>query len=135
MTDFCTGSPLTLHLTFIARDGVGKATVNRPKLLLPRHKKVGGVIRLTDDFEVSEGLGLAEGIETALAVTGAGWRPIWATVDAGNMAALPPLPGIAALTVFADADEAGLRAARKVTDRWFVAGRETRIIAPGQRAA
>jgi hypothetical protein len=75
---------------------------------------------------------LAEGIETALAVMADGWMPVWATVDAGNMAAFPVLSGIESLTLFADNDLSGtgLNAAEACVARWRGAGRESRIVMP-----
>ncbi|MDE3037095.1 MAG: toprim domain-containing protein [Pseudomonadota bacterium] len=76
------------------------------------------------------GLGIAEGIEDALTVMASGWRPVWAAVDAGNIASFPVLPGIECLTIFADHDKAGLEAARRCAERWQAAGRDVRIVSP-----
>ena len=130
VTDFLTAEPLTLHFTFLAADGAGKAPVERPRLLLPGHVKRRGVVRLVDDAEVALGLGIAEGIETSLCVSAAGWSPLWAAIDAGNLASLPVIPGLESLTIFGDADCAGLKAARTLAERWAAAGREARICAP-----
>jgi hypothetical protein len=74
---------------------------------------------------------LAEGIETSLSVMQRfGWRPLWAATSAGAIARFPLLPGLDALTVFADADDAGLAAARRCAERWADAGREAHIAAP-----
>lgn len=78
---------------------MGKAPVERPKILLKGHRKSGGIIRLADDADVMTGLGVAEGIETALAVMATGWCPVWAAVDTGNIASLPILPRIECLHV------------------------------------
>lgn len=126
VTDFVTGQPMTLHFTKLAPDGRGKASVDKPKLLLRGHQKQGGIIRLCSD--VTTGLGLAEGIETALAVVAGGWSPVWSAIDAGNLAALPVLPGIESLTVFADHDDAGIKGADALVARWRAAGREARVI-------
>jgi hypothetical protein len=130
VTDTITNTPMTLHFTLLKRDGTGKAPVERPKLLLRGHRKSGGVIRLSPDDEVTMGLGLAEGVETALTVMGAEWRPVWSTIDAGNMRTFPVLGGIEALTVFADHDDAGLTAAHVCATRWRDAGREAVVVTP-----
>jgi putative DNA primase/helicase len=76
---------------------------------------------------------LAEGIETALSLAHA-HTPVWACVDAGNLAAMPVLAGIDSLTVAADHDEAGITAAETCARRWADAGREAYIVTPpGQR--
>ncbi|HVO00887.1 MAG TPA: toprim domain-containing protein [Candidatus Cybelea sp.] len=132
VTDAVTARPITLHFTRLKCDGGGKAAVDRPKLLLGGHRKTGGAIRLVDDAEVTLGLGLSEGIETGLAVMAGGWSPLWATVDAGNMAGFPVLDGIESLTLFADNDASGTgrRAAEACARRWRDAGREAGIVMP-----
>ena len=130
ITDVSTGEPLSLHFTFLCRDGSGKAPIERQKVLLKGHRKAGGVVRLTADADVTMGLGLAEGIETALACASSGWQPVWAAVDASNIASFPVLPGIECLTVFADNDRAGQTAAQKCLLRWQNTGRAARIISP-----
>lgn len=129
VTDFATNKPMTLHFTRLRSDGKGKAGTERDKLLMKGYPKRGGVIRLWPDEAVETGLALAEGIETALCAAH-GFTPIWATVDAGNMATLAVLPGIEALTIFADNDPAGLKAARECGQRWADAGREVRVVIP-----
>lgn len=120
------------HLTFLAVDGSGKAAVNPPRLYIG--PKTGGCVKLTPDSEVTYGLAIAEGIETGLAGLMAGY-PTWACLDAGNVAAFPVLPGIDALTILADHDDAGLRAARAVADRWRAAGKEALVTAPDAAGA
>ena len=129
VTDAVTNAPLSLHFTRLARDGRGKAGTDCDKMLLGGHRKKGGVIRLWPDEAVTCGLALAEGIESALAAAHL-HTPVWACVDAGNLGQFPVLAGIDALTIFADNDPAGLKAARECARRWADAGREARIRAP-----
>jgi putative DNA primase/helicase len=127
VTDILTAEPISLHRTWITAHG--KADLEKPRLLLKRHR-ADGVIRLWPDAEVTIGLGLAEGIETAL-VAARGFTPMWATLSAGNLKKFPVLPGIECLTVFVDNDAAGLIAWDEVSDRWAEADREARrIVAP-----
>lgn len=128
VTDAVTRLPLTLHRTWIRADG-RKADVDPPRMLLAGHRKAGGVIRLWPDEAVTAGLGVAEGIETALSLAHA-ISPVWACVDAGNLAALPVLQGIEALTIAADADAAGRAAAHECAERWARAGVDVRIVEP-----
>jgi putative DNA primase/helicase len=125
VTDALTREPLTLHRTWIRADG-RKADVDPPRLLLGKHRKAGGVIRLWPDDAITAGLAIAEGIETALTVAHA-YTPVWSTIDAGNMAAFPVLDGITELLIVADNDPAGLRAATQCAERWYRAGRRVRI--------
>jgi putative DNA primase/helicase len=76
---------------------------------------------LWPDEEVTYGLTVAEGIETALSAAHA-YKPVWSCLDAGNLAVLPPLEGVDALTIIADHDEAGLRAADECARRWTADG-------------
>jgi hypothetical protein len=57
-----------------------------------------GIVRLSADEDVVEGLCLAEGLETCLGAMAKGFRPCWSTGSAGVMAAFPVLAGVEALT-------------------------------------
>jgi putative DNA primase/helicase len=89
-----------------------------------------GVVRLSPDEDVIYGLGLAEGIEDALAILASGWSPIWAATSAGSIARFPVLNGIDALTIFSDADRVGYDAARACGDRWRSADKEAAVLPP-----
>lgn len=126
MTDPATGEHRGVHRTFLTADGRKAA---------PGKRMLGGkgVIRLWPDDDVTGGLFLAEGIETALAAAALfDFAPIWATGDAGGMASFPLLNGIGELTALADQDASGTgeKAAHAVTDRWAAAGRHAGIIIP-----
>jgi len=129
VSDARTAKPISLHFTRLAADGHGKAGTERDKLLLAGHRKKGGVIRLWPDEAVTYGLALAEGIESALAAAHL-FAPVWAAIDASNMAAFPALNGIDSLTIFADHDDVGIVAARECARRWKESGREARIRRP-----
>lgn len=134
ITDAVTNAPLSLHFTRLAVDGRGKAGSEQDKLLLAGHRKRGGVIRLWPDDCVTYGLGVAEGVESALAAAHL-HTPVWAAIDASNLAQFPVLPGVDALTIFADHDETGLRAARACARRWADAGREASLVIPTRSGA
>ena len=112
--------PKGIHRIAIAPDGRGRLAKKMLGL-------VGGcAIKLDADENVTHGLGVAEGPETALAVRASGWRPMWALGSAEAIKAFPVLNGIELLTVFADHDEngTGRKAARECVNRWHAAGRE-----------
>ena len=134
ITDAVTNAPLSLHFTRLAVDGRGKAGAEQDKLLLAGHRKRGGVIRLWSDECVTYGLAVAEGVESALAAAHL-HTPVWAAIDASNLAQFPVLPGVDALTIFGDHDETGLRAARACARRWADAGREANLVIPTQSGA
>jgi hypothetical protein len=127
MTDAITAEPCGLHRTFLLPDGSDRLRDAKGKAMAGNV----GVIRLSRDDDVTLGLGIAEGIETALSVMQRfRWRPVWAATSAGAIARLPFLSGIEALTIFADADGAGIAAAQACAARWREAGRSVRILRP-----
>jgi hypothetical protein len=129
MRDVRTDQPRAIHRTFL--EGGRKADLpgGAKRMLGPA---AGCAIKLSRDEDVIDGLGIAEGLETALSVLQTGWGPVWALGSAGSIENFPVLGGIEALTIWADADEAGLRAARICQARWAEAGRECRILLPPQ---
>ena len=129
MTDPVTGTPCGLHRTFLRPGGGAKAEVTPAKMMLG----LAGVMRLSPDDQVTSGLGIAEGIETALAIMQhAGWRPVWAAGSSTGITKFPVLPGIEALTMFPDLDDkgAGIKAAHACASRWYATGREVTIRQP-----
>ncbi len=103
------------------RDRKGKTCTSRAK----------GAAVMLDDFDVpTTGLIVCEGTESGIALLLAGLAPVWALGGAGNLARFPVLTSIEALTIAADQDEAGMRAAEELAQRYREAGREASIIAP-----
>jgi putative DNA primase/helicase len=133
MRDIVTNEPCAIHRTALKPNGSGKAEMpdgtEAKKMLGPAK---GAVIKLIADEDVTIVLGIAEGIETALTAICADWRPVWACGSAGAIKAFPVLPGIEALTIFADADKNGVgqEVARACARRWAGAGREATVILP-----
>ena len=127
-TDAVTGEPITMHITFVQADGT-KSNLSPARLLAPGHRKKGAVIRLWPDEAVTLGLGIAEGIETALSLAHA-FTPVWSCIDAGNLAAFQVLDGIESLLIAADNDDAGRAASEACAERWDAAGCESFIVMP-----
>jgi hypothetical protein len=125
VTDILTGAPISLHRTWVNADGT-KADVEPARLLLGGHRKAGGVIRLYPDEALTQGLAIAEGIESALSLARV-FQPVWALIDAGNLAKLPVLCGVEALTIAVDDDDAGRRAADECAERWALEDREVTL--------
>jgi hypothetical protein len=119
---------MTLHRTWVRADG-SKADCDSLRLLLGGHAKKHGVIRLWPDEAVTYGLAVAEGIETALSLALA-YQPVWACIDAGNLAALPVLAGIETLVIGADNDDVGITAAEACATRWNDAGCDVFLVTP-----
>jgi hypothetical protein len=124
MTDPVTGEPCGIHRTFLLPDGSGKADLPSQRMMLG----MAGVIRLSRDEDIERGLGIAEGIETALAVmANFRWGPIWACGSLDMLASFPVLNGIEYLTVFADGKPHEIAGAYKCAQRWVNAGREAEV--------
>ena len=124
ITHVMTGKHLSLHRTWITP--TGKADIDPPRMLLGNHSITGGCIRLWPDEAVTYGLGLAEGIETALSLAW-GYTPVWATIDAGHLASFPVLEGVESLVIAQDQDAAGVAAASACACRWAAADREVLV--------
>lgn len=128
VTNITTGEPQTLHRTWIKADG-RKADLDPPRMLIgDDHQKQGGAIRLWPDEAVTSGLAVGEGIETCLSLAHA-FTPVWALIDAGNLAALPVLPGVESLLIARDRDPTGEKAAHECAARWVAAGAAVRLTA------
>jgi hypothetical protein len=124
MTDAITNEPIGIHRTFLKREGSAKADVPSPRMMLGR----AGPIRLSHDEDIALGLGIAEGIETALTVmANFRWRPIWACGSLNMLASFPVLNGIEYLTVFADGKHNEIAGAYKCAQRWVNSGREAEV--------
>ena len=122
MTDVITAAPTGAISRTYSYEGhkVGKAkTLGKP----------AGIIRLSEDADVLEGLHIAEGLETALDVMAEGFRPILVDRLGRAHGEVPSPRRDRGLTVVADHDlnGAGLRAASEAADRWQTAGRETHV--------
>lgn len=127
MRDIRTNELTGIHRTALQSDGNGKANIaglGNPKKMLGT--AAGACVKLCGDGDVTSGLHVAEGIETALAVISLGFRPTWALLSAGGIGRFPALAGIQALTIFADNDVSGTgeRAALDCSTRWQAAGAE-----------
>jgi hypothetical protein len=110
--------PCGVHRTFLNKDGT-----KRERKMLGKQ----GIVRVSPDEDVTQGLGIAEGVEDALAILISGWAPVWAATSAGGIERFPILGGIEFLTIFADNDGAGQKAAEACATRWTETGREARI--------
>jgi len=97
------GVAVTFHVTYLTPDG-NKAAVECVKKLMPATEKLnlGQAIRLA--APVDGHIALAEGIETALAVTERFGVPCWSCVNATMMESFVPPTGISRVTIYSDND-------------------------------
>lgn len=93
------GEPLTLHRTYL-HDG-RKAEISSPRRLMPGETPHGSYIEL---FPAAEEMGVAEGIETALAVERQFGIPCWSLISAKGLEAFTPPPIVKRLRIFGDHD-------------------------------
>ena len=114
-----------IHRTFLARDGAGKAPVDRQKMMLGPCR--GGSVRLADP---SHALMVGEGIETCLAALRATGHPTWAALSTSGLKSLDLPEHVRDVMVLADADEPGELAARNCAWRWKHEGRRVWIARP-----
>ncbi|MFY9292705.1 MAG: toprim domain-containing protein [Methylorubrum rhodinum] len=122
------GRAATLHRTYLTRDG-RKADVEVPRRLMPGRIPDGAAIRL---FPPAETLGIAEGIETALAAASLFAIPVWAAVSSTMLAKWHPPDGTREIVVFGDADPkfGGQAAAYTLAHRLAVNDRAVRVELP-----
>lgn len=117
-----TGEALAVHRTFLARNGLGKAQVDPPKMMLGPCR--GGVVRLGEPGDM---LMVGEGIETCLAAMQATGKPAWAALSTSGLRSLDLTRAIAKVIVLADGDAPGEAAAQHCARRWQRQGRSVRI--------
>jgi len=127
LRDIATDEPCGVHRTALLPSGEDRDR-ERGKAMLGRAS--GAAIKLTPDADVTMGLHIAEGIETALALLALDLRPAWAVCSAIGISRFPVVSGIGALTISVDHDQNGTgdRTARECAAAWHAAGREVRLI-------
>lgn len=95
------GSPLTWHVTYLTTEG-HKAPLDAPRKVMPAIGSLsGGAIRL---YRAGKILGVAEGIETAIAAHLITGRPVWACYSATLLEQFQPPEGVEHVVIFGDND-------------------------------
>ncbi len=123
---------VTIHRTYLGNSC--KANVPQPKKLMSPitpGASLGAAIKLNEP--IGGKLGLAEGVETALAFNIATELPTWATVSAVGMEKVVLPSSVVEVTIAVDNDESGRgqEAAAKLTKRLLSEGRRVkRVISP-----
>ncbi len=126
------GRLVGLHRTYLDPKTCRKAPVEVPKKVLRARGATlrGSAIRLYPGAPV---LGLAEGIETAVAVQKATGMPVWATTSATLLQSVVLPTGVRHVAIWADRDRAGSTAARAAADRFRAEGRSVEVRFPRRK--
>ena len=128
------GALVALHRTYISDIGQ-KAPVPCPKKLSRTSGLLAGAsIKLFEPTTINGKLtlGVAEGIETALACYLASGIPTWSCVSASGIKSFQWPDGLQSLVIFGDNDASGVgqSAARELAGRAAAAGLECRVLIP-----
>lgn len=121
---------VSIHRTFLALDGK-KAPVPDAKKMMSQHLDLKGcAIQLYP--ATGDTLGLAEGIETAVAAHCISRMPVWSCVSATLMEQVEVPKNIKRVVIWADRDvsERGLEAATKLADRLEAQGLAVEVYFP-----
>jgi putative DNA primase/helicase len=123
----------TMHRTFLKPDGSGKAEMQSPRKLMAGEIPDGACVMLSD-WTQSGVLGIAEGIETAMAASALFDVPCWAAINSTMLAKWWPPVGCEEVVVFGDNDPkfAGQAAAFKLAHRLAVKGISVTVQIPSQ---
>jgi putative DNA primase/helicase len=107
------GELVSAHVTYL-HAGQKLSSHEPRKILSPLAGRTGCAVQLSPAVDT---LGVAEGIETALAAQRQTGTATWAALNTSLLAKFEPPPSVARVVIFADRDEPGLQAASKLADR------------------
>lgn len=113
------GKPVTMHRTYLGEGR--KAAVDEPRRIMPGKVPEGACIRLGD---VQDEIGIAEGIETALAAMQRHGLPVWSAINSTMLANWIAPAGVKSVRIFGDNDPkfGGQAAAYRLAHRLAVKG-------------
>lgn len=93
----------SMHRTFLRRDGLGKAEISSPRKLMPGELPDGACVMI-GDYTPGGPLGIAEGIETAMAASALFDLPVWAAINSTLLKKWTPPAGCEDVAIFGDND-------------------------------
>jgi putative DNA primase/helicase len=125
------GKPVSMHRTFLKSDGSGKAEMQNPRKMMPGTLPEGACVRLSE-FVPGGALGIAEGIETALAASALFEMPVWSAINTAILKKWMPPEGCQEVAIFADNDAkfGGQGAAYTLAHRLAVKGARVTVHVP-----
>lgn len=120
---------LTYHITYL-QDG-GKAPLDPCRKIVPANGSLTGAA--CELYPAGPHLGIAEGVETAIAAKMLFGIPVWAALNAPILGNWEPPQGVKQVTVFGDHDAnyTGHAAAYKLANRLSLKGIDVRVQIPG----
>lgn len=123
------GAPNSLHITYLTPEGTKAKVDTVRKIMTPKEPLAGGAIRL---FKQSNVMGVAEGIETALAASQMDDLPVWACANANMLERWNPPEGVEWVHIYADNDKnyTGQAVAYKLANRLSLAGVRVLVCVP-----
>ena len=129
------GDLVAIHRTYLTDDGHKAPVPAVKKLSATAGPLAGASIKIGAPAPRPDGLlglGVAEGIETAIAACILSGVPVWPCVSAHGLESFNPPPGVQSLYVMGDRDESGVgqKAAAVLAGRAAAAGLVARVLLP-----
>ncbi len=123
------GTIVSIHRIFLTPEGDKAPVPDAKKMMSPHAEMRGAAIKL---FPAGEVLGVAEGIETALAVHAISRMPVWSCVSAVLMEQVDIPDSVKHVVIWADLDvsQRGIQAAEVLADRLEKLGKTVEICLP-----
>jgi putative DNA primase/helicase len=125
------GELIGVHLTYLKKDGAGKADLPKEFQRECRGVIRGGAIRLAE-HDPDRPLAIGEGVETALAAAQIFDLPAWSAVFAGGLKTMELPPDVRSVIIAADNDVSGCGQKNTLAayDRWASEGRTVQVKIP-----
>jgi len=122
-----TNAPQGVHCTFLDPSGSKAVMPDGGASRRIYGIAAGGAVKLIADEDVTDGIGIAEGVETALAIMCIGWLPVWSVLSTSGLRTFPAIVG--SVTIWGDSDSEtngnpGRRAAFEAVERLRAQGCE-----------
>ena len=123
---------VSMHRTFLASDGSGKADMQSPRKIMPGSLPDGSCVMLSD-YE-SGPLGIAEGIETAMSASALYSMPVWAALSSNMLVKWMPPENCKDVVIFGDNDKkfGGQYAAYNLAHKLAIKGVNVTVEIPQQ---